>query len=202
MKRLKIAIDVDDVLADYATAFVDYSNKTWGTNLTVNDYDEHWAKVWGVDNDEVKKRAQHYHKDHIIAQYAHDETALPVLNRLKRRHELIIVTSRRSQVRKATIDWIHYHYPGVFNDDVFYFTSIWDQVNDASVHKTKGDIVRDLGATHIIDDQIKHCFAAAEQGVKALLFGDYGWNQSPELPFGVTRCIDWSEVERYFDDAK
>ncbi len=52
-----IAIDIDDVLADYAAGFVKFSNARWGLNLTIADYDEHWGNVWGVDVDEVRRRA-------------------------------------------------------------------------------------------------------------------------------------------------
>lgn len=51
MKRLTIAVDIDDVLADNAAGFVTFSNERWGTNLTPDDYGEHWVKVWQVDND-------------------------------------------------------------------------------------------------------------------------------------------------------
>jgi len=36
-----IAVDIDDVLANLAQEIVDFSNKNWGTNLTIDDYNEH-----------------------------------------------------------------------------------------------------------------------------------------------------------------
>ena len=45
MRRLRIAVDVDDVLAENAAGVVAFSNQRWGRNLTVDDYDEHWAKM-------------------------------------------------------------------------------------------------------------------------------------------------------------
>ena len=47
--RQIIAIDIDDVLAESAKVFIEYSNNTWGTSLTVGDYIEDWSKMWQVD---------------------------------------------------------------------------------------------------------------------------------------------------------
>ena len=40
MRRLKIAIDIDDVLADNAEKFTAFSNQRFNTRLTTDDYDE------------------------------------------------------------------------------------------------------------------------------------------------------------------
>lgn len=44
-----IGIDVDDVLSQSAVGFVAYSNQRWLTNLTPDDYDEHWAEMWKIE---------------------------------------------------------------------------------------------------------------------------------------------------------
>lgn len=51
-----------------------------------------------------------------------------------------------------------------------------------------------------IDDQLKHCQAAASLGIKAVLLGDYPWNRTEKLPSGVTRCKDWPAVLEYFNE--
>lgn len=61
-----LAIDIDDVLAANAAGFVRFSNERWGTNLAVDDYDEHWAKVWEVDEVETARRAIELHESGVI----------------------------------------------------------------------------------------------------------------------------------------
>jgi hypothetical protein len=39
----------------------------------------------------------------------------------------------------------------------------------------------------------------AEAGVDGLLFGNYPWNQSKELPSNVRRVANWAEVKEYFN---
>ncbi|HJQ08525.1 MAG TPA: hypothetical protein VJ836_03545 [Candidatus Saccharimonadales bacterium] len=40
--RRIIAVDIDDVLSASAEGFVVFSNKQWGTRLTLDDYTEDW----------------------------------------------------------------------------------------------------------------------------------------------------------------
>lgn len=198
MSRATIAIDIDDVLADNAAGFVAFSNRKWGTSLRPEDYDEHWAKVWQVDHEEVERRAAAFHQSGVFREYERTDAAVPVLKRLSQDYNLIIVTSRRLEVRDDTVGWIHRHYPGVFTDEAIHFAGIWDVIDEHSIHRTKADVVEQLGADYLIDDQTKHCVAVAEKGRETLLFGDYSWNQMHPLPDRVARVNDWAAVERYF----
>lgn len=198
MVRQTIAIDIDDVLADSAAGFVAFSNAMWGTNLRPEDYDEHWAQVWQVENDEVERRATAFHESGVLRRYKSVDTALPVLRRLGKDYDLRIVTSRRLQTRQDTIDWVHEHYPGIFSDDTIHFAGIWDTIDDQSIHQTKGEVIGGIGAHFLIDDQLKHCRAVADSGRTALLFGNYTWNQTDTLADTINRVADWSAVEEYF----
>jgi 5'(3')-deoxyribonucleotidase len=197
--KITIAIDVDDVLAANAEAFVEFSNKRWGTNLKVEDYDEHWAILWGVEennHDEIEKRALEFLK-HSTPIYKHFPDANESLKKLAEKHKLVIVTSRRMAQSQDTLEWIEKFYPGIF--DEIHFAGIWDKIHDDRIKVTKAEFCRQVGADYLIDDQLKHCIAAADAGIKGLLFGDYSWNQADELPKDVTRVANWQEVLEYFD---
>lgn len=196
MRQLTIAVDVDDVLAENAAGFVKFSNRRWGTNLTVDDYDEHWARMWQVDSDELKKRADEVHTSSVMRSYGHIGGAHASLSRLSSHHKLVIATSRRLEARQDTLDWVEEHFSGIFTNEAVYFAGIWDDKITSQTHlMTKADLVSEIKADLLVDDQLKHCLAVAESGRQALLFGDYSWNQSKYLPKGVTRCVNWNEVE-------
>lgn len=201
MPKPIIAIDIDDVLADYAAGFVAFSNQRWGTNLTVDDYDEHWGDVWKVDLEEIQRRATTIHDERLVKDLMHKSEAVPVLERLSKRFDLVIVTSRRIQNKDDTLAWLRLHYPMISTEAVT-FSGFFDTIKEGSIHQTKGSIISSLGARYMIDDQLKHCLSAAERGVEALLFGDYGWNQANELPAGVTRVRDWASVGEFFDERR
>jgi uncharacterized HAD superfamily protein len=197
MSKKVIAIDVDDVLAANAAGLVAYSNKRWGTNLSVEDYQEHWGEMWQVDHTESEQRALQLFQDAIMGDYDHDDTALPVLMELKKRYKLVVVTARRKMIEKSTIEWLERHYEGIFDEIVF--AGLYDGGHtDGAYKRTKLDTLKEIGADYLIDDQTKHCFTAAAAGIKAVLFGDYRWNAAEKLPKNVSRCPDWQAVGEYF----
>jgi uncharacterized HAD superfamily protein len=192
-----IAVDIDDVLANHAESFVNFSNERWGTHLTVEDYDEHWAEMWQIDNTETEARANVFRDSGIISEYDHTDEALPILTSLSRNYQLIVITSRRIQMEKETRAWIANHYPGVFTE--IHFAGIWEKIDDDAHRHTKADLCQALGVSYLIDDQLKHCIAAAKCGIQSLLFGDYTWNRASELPEHVFRVKDWEEIQNYFN---
>lgn len=204
MAKKIISIDIDDVLADSAKAFVAFSNKHWGTTLTVDDYTEDWAKMWQVErNDagitEVRNRAEKY-MSHIVN---HDSlNAYDALVQLKKTYDLIVVTSRRTSMKGDTLKWIESHFPNIFKEDKIYFAGMWDTISFDTFTQTKGDILNSLGADYHIDDQPKHCLAALKHRIQPLLFGDYSWNRDEELPDEIVRVKNWSAVLRYFESKQ
>lgn len=193
MTKLRIAIDIDDVLSANAEGFVRFSNERWGTNLTVEDYDEHWGELWKVEHDEVERRAVEFHTSGVVAHYRHDAWAKSVLQRLREHFDLVVVTSRRRLIVKETEAWLERYFSEV------HYAGMWDTLAGGRYTMTKAEMCREIGADYLVDDQLKHCLAAAEAGIPAVLFGDYTWNQAESLPERVTRCRDWGEVEAYFE---
>lgn len=196
MKKPVIAVDLDDVLSAGAQGFVDFSNKRWGTNLSVDDFTERWAEIWGVDLEEEKRRANDIYESRIIKEYLRLDKSKAVLDKLSKDYKLVVLTSRVKRMEKDTLDWLDKHFGKTFEE--VHFSGFYDNLTSKSHLYTKAEISREIGADYLIDDQLKHCFAAAEAGLQALLFGDYNWNQANKLPPGVTRAKDWQEVGDYF----
>jgi len=192
-----IAFDMDDVLAANAEGFVAFTNKRWGTSLTTQDYDEHWAKLWGVDHEEYMRRNDEFHSSGAVAHYRHYDEAAPVLTKFKESYRLVVVTSRRRIIEKETHAWLDKHFNGIF--DEIHFAGIWDNHDQQAHRVTKGEICQQIGADYLVDDQLKHCMAAAGAGLQAVLYGDYSWNQTNTLPKDVTRAHNWQEVLDYFE---
>jgi len=195
-----IAVDIDDVLAASAPAFIAWSNEKFGTHLTVDDYQEHWGELWKVEREELIKRAQEYHEIGHHATYEIIDGAKECLIELKNNFKLIVLTTRRNSINQLTKEWISKFYPDIFDD--FIFSGFFDNPKIQSVHGdyqlTKAQLAQDIGAKYLIDDQLKHILASAEIGIKGILFGDYGWNKADKLPANVIRVKNWEEVRRFF----
>ncbi len=192
-----IVIDIDDVLADHARAFADYSNEKFGMNIVPDDYQEEWRHVWKFDLDETIKRAEEYHQSDHLAFCATIGGAQDALKKLKERFRLIALTSRRNSISDLTREWIKQHYPDIFDDIIF--AGFFDTITEQSITKTKGEIAKNIGADYIIDDQPKHVLSAVSLGMSGILFGNYGWNKIDTLPDTVLRANDWLEVLQYFE---
>lgn len=193
-----IAFDIDDVLAANAEGFAAFSNAQWGTSMTAADFSEDWMSMWGVPEEEMRERSRIFHASDAVAHYEPYLEALPVLTKLQSSSDLRVVTSRQRAIRDHTDTWIKQYFPGVFTD--VHYSGIFDS-NNASAHKlTKADVLREISANYLVDDQLKHCIAAAEMGIPAVLFGSYPWNQTETLPNGIVRCVNWKEVEEYFNE--
>lgn len=195
-----IAIDVDDVLADSAQGFVEFSNQRWGTHLTVEDYDERWSKMWGVDIEEERRRAHVIYNAKVVKGFKHFEEAIPVLTRLKSHYKLVITTSRSKFVEKETLVWLNTHYADIF--DAIYLSGFYDELKEHSHKHTKAELCQEIGASYLIDDHPKHCLAASEVGMKCLLFGDYSWNRDSKITNNMKRVASWKEVEKFFDEER
>lgn len=200
MKKQTIAVDIDDVLAANAEGFVAFSNQRWGTKLKPDDYSEHWAEMWAIDHDEVDKRRMEIINAKVFTKHRFFDEAKPVLIKLKERYKLVIVTSRGPLIKLETLKWIEKEYKGIFSE--VHFAMIWDDSKTDILKKlkfTKAEILQQVDAHYLIDDQPKHCIAAAEAGIASLLFGDYRWNHDTKLVPNMVRAKTWQEVLEYFD---
>lgn len=197
MSKKVIAVDVDDVLAVGAQGFIDFSNQKWGTKLTIEEYDERWARMWGVDHAEEIRRANIVYAERVIRSFKALEEARDVLMNLKQSYRLVIATSRVRKIQADTEEWITDNFGDIFEE--VHFAGFYDDLKPGSHKHTKAELLQSIGADYIVDDHPKHCVAAAKAGVRAILFGEYPWNRDTELLPNMARALDWHEVERYFD---
>lgn len=196
MIKKTIAVDIDDVLSKTAKGFTHFSNQTWGSNLTELDFSEDLQTMWGVDETTAIERLHTFFESDLALTYERDEDSEACLRLLAGRFTLIAVTSRNSMIKEKTSTWLDKHYPNVF--EAVYHAGIYDNLGEGlAIHVTKADTYKRLEADIVIDDHLKHCIGAAELGIKAILFGDYPWNQADTLPEGIVRCANWPAVVEY-----
>jgi len=194
MQRKSIAIDVDDVLADHAEAFIVFSNKNYGTNLSLGNYSDQWADIWiDVDDEEVHRRAMEFLTLETVYSFQPKSGAVEVLRKLSSNADLYIVTARPSHLTDITVKWMDKYFAGIFKG--IHMVPIWEPNNVV----TKADICKQIGAKYLIDDNVEHCNIAIDGGITSILFGNYYWNNDLVTNDGITRCNDWQQVAKYFN---
>ena len=197
-----VAVDIDDVLADFVGAFVEYSNKYWHGDYQNDDYSEDWAAFWRVDYQEMIRRREEMKRTDFNATLPIIDGARETLERLKPNYDFAAITSRPRDITDVTNCWLARNFPKIFRE--IYYAGIWDIVpgehqNPVRQTMNKGKMVCEIvGASYLIDDQPKHVNGAADLGVTGLLFGGYGWNRDAEIRAGVVRVAGWSAVAQYF----
>jgi uncharacterized HAD superfamily protein len=189
-----LAVDIDDVLAHHYVLLSGHLADTFGHSLAPQTVDNSFFKqlgAHGIGREEVINAAeellgsQAFYLDPI-------DGAIESITRLKPHYDLIIVTARPLSTQQLTIAWLERHFPAVFRDIEVVGSLRWG----AGLHASKMDKFKHHQVAILLDDRLEHCKEAAEQGIRAVLFGDYGWNQMETLPSGVTRAANWPEVER------
>lgn len=196
--RKIIAVDIDDVLASFNEAMRLFINKHYGLNHSKADYDKkgkywrYWETIWGVSDIEGLKRHKAFIKSKAIRRLKLHDGAIDVIKRLEKSYKLVIITARNDEHLEDTHHWLEKHFPGVF--DQVLFAKVWER----NMVVTKATICQEIGASYLLDDNAEHCNLAAEAGIQALMFGDYGWNRAEKLHKNVIRLKDWHAVAEYF----
>jgi hypothetical protein len=196
MSKEVLALDIDDVAFKHVEGFVSWSNATYGTNLTPDDYSEAWHELWAIDKDQVEERKKLFFTDEVVGAFEVVEGAGAGITALSGIRKIVGVTSRRESLQPITEKALELIAPGAIDEVVFatYFRG------GQKFTRSKAEICPAIGATDLIDDHLKHCLAVSEVGVRAVLFGDYAWNRSEdELPETIVRARDWPEVLTHFD---
>jgi uncharacterized HAD superfamily protein len=195
MKKPIIAVDIDEVLMPHFGDLIGWYNSQFGTALTL--YDNHPSDPgnWGTDDIEVAIRRVHqFYDTHEFKTSKPLKEAQSVLERLRSRYELVIVTARDTVLEAATTDWLDEHFKEIFS--AVHFTRHFSLEGK---RRPKAEILHEENASYFIDDSLEHVLAAAQRGISCILFGDYAWNQSKELPNNVVRCKNWRTVEGSFN---
>jgi len=80
-----------------------------------------------------------------------------------------------------------------------YFPGVFDGLYCTNEHSctggktTKADIMDEHGMLLLIDDNRGYCANVCARGKKAVLFGDYPWNQGEDID-GRMRAETWGSV--------
>jgi len=189
---MKIGIDLDDVLADFLSAVIEYHNAAYGTSLEREQFKsyKYWETWGGTRNEAIQKVYDFYKTPYFknMKPVAHSQEAADIL---KQNNELLIVTSRQYDIAEATREWINRNFPDVFSD--VFFANHYSQ-NGSS--KTKKQICDSHGVDVLIEDYPDFALECINPERKILLF-DCPWNRDSKLPQEIYRVHSWEEILKF-----
>ena len=186
MKKPKLFIDYDNSITNSTKAIVDLYNEDF---KYYKKYEYvHWTDVRTWDFLECNCTKPEYINTYFNQQRFFDkvefmDNAEEVLNRLKDKYEIIIVSMGYSPNLRAKEYWIKEHMSYVK------FIGI-----NFKKHEDKSHI--DMSDGIFIDDNEKYLNTNAKHQI---CFGDiYDWNKDWE----GKRCFNWYEVEKYLEELE
>lgn len=202
MRRLVLAFDCDDVLVRTSNIIVEKYNRLYGTSVELDAFYRRGDTWQAESNDEAIRRVDAILRAGTIDEIIPDMEAVRALNHLSTAHELHLVTGRQDYMEPATLRLLDTYFPGCFTgvEHTNYIT-----VADSGYRRrSKGEVCSQIGADVLIDDHVVHGESVLAAGVgEVIVFGDYPWNNSLELPTGMRRCLRWfgdggvvKEIER------
>jgi len=188
--NMKIAVDIDEVLADFANPFDDFIQKKYGLKMDRHKWNsELWWQAWGGTKTTAVAKIFEFVKSRDFDELPVVPGAVEGVKRLKDMgHELVVITGRAADWMGRTKRWLDHNFNGCFTRVE---STDFHMIN--SGHKTKGQLAKEFGCDILIDDFPHYAEEAIKNGVKVLLF-DTGFNHNYPEHDDIHRVKDWKEV--------
>lgn len=193
MAKVKIGVDIDQVIFNVIEPFLSFYNERFGTQLTIDDvYDYNLAKVLDFSSDELQELFDIFNEGNLLTLPPVDG-ALEGVKNLAKEHEIIAVTSRPLKTMAKTVESLSLTFPNCFSG-IHFTGQSFDLINRHG--RTKGSLCRELGLNHMIEDSLEHAKEIRETSPEThvWLFGNYKWNRIEDKLDGITSAGTWKEV--------
>ncbi len=192
---MTIAIDIDEVLADTLNSYIKYYNNTYNTSFKREQFFTYscWWKVLQVEFNEGVTRFNDFVNKGYFESLPLIRGAQEAVTKLKQSHDLVIITSRMSELKKITRKWLDKNFPGCFVK-VYHTESVYNKdaiTKSEACLKSKADI--------LIEDDSNFAAECMNNGIKVLLFNN-PWNRDFEVLADAARVYSWDDILQEVDD--
>ncbi len=185
-----IAIDIDEVLADFANPLDKYIKGKFGLKMDRHKWNtDRWWQTWGGSRTTAIGKIYSFLTSAEFKRIKPVPGAVAGVRALEKMgHELMVITGRPAEVMPETRKWLERYFPGQF---------VRVECTDFHIakggHKTKGVICNEFGCQVMIDDFPHYAEECADDDTKVFLF-DTGYNHTFHKLKGIVRVKDWKDV--------
>lgn len=187
---MKIAVDIDDTLAELQKSWLDYYNKVYGYEYIFEDIKHpDFAYIEDVDRNEAMKRLFEFYQSKAFDQLNTVFGAVEAIEKLAKKHELIIISARETSILEKSKKWLNKYFPDKFSKVIH----LGNYSKKQKVNKYEK--AKELEVDVFIEDNLEQANQLAENGISVLLL-DKPWNREPYDSNLIRRMISWKEVNK------
>ncbi|MDA8236047.1 MAG: hypothetical protein M0Z31_14885 [Clostridia bacterium] len=178
---MKLGIDIDGVLADVLTTWLEHLNRHFEQNKVKEDIIHYqFEKVFGVSWEEMDRFFRN-NQENLLTNLSPVEKAQETMEELIKEHNVFLIAARPEEYRSITEKWLTEH-------SIPYHELIMTDFSD------KSDYCLNRGVEVFVEDSLENALAIHACGIPVLLF-DAPYNRDP-LPKGIFRQHNWREIAR------
>ncbi|MBR9675850.1 hypothetical protein GOV05_02470 [Candidatus Woesearchaeota archaeon] len=192
---MRIAVDLDQVLADILTPLLKYYNKKYDKNEFLDDTKPHnITDAWKLTKQEILVVLEDFftNSEEFRAVQVMPGALTAIKSLKNNKHELFVLTSRPKLVMKESVKWVEKHFGDNTFKDMFFTNDDFDFSNN-----NKSKYLKEHNIKLLIDDNPSYCLEAAQAGFQTILLNNNGKHQlvrkKQENP-KILLAKNWSEV--------
>lgn len=186
-----VLCDVDGVILDWFSGYIDYVNERLGTHLLYEDATSHdLAKCFGVTRDDMKVISGDYEKLHYFETLWFIPRAMESIKVLQEEYQLVLATSCGVLREKPRKEFFREVLPGV---PIEFTSGLANDYSGASERPNKLQVARKWGAYAIIEDneiELKNW----DPSVTLPICLAQPWNLSLIKTRKYIPCLTWPEI--------
>lgn len=180
---MKIGIDIDGVITDFVTTFIEVVKEKYNLRFGEEDIREHELyKVLGIR----KQEALELINKTLLHDLQPQRGAVEAIHQLSKSHEIFLITARPPNTGDVTKKWLENH-------NVKYNKLIY--LNEGS----KDTVEEDLDV--VIDDNLVDIMRW-EGKVSLVIVFNHPWNKSLNIKNSFIRAYNWADILDYLKDKK
>ena len=188
-----LAVDFDDVIANFNAAFSSFHNRVYRTDIEYDRIFSHdMHHVYGCEEAEIPDRLNAFYESIEHGDMQPIDNVWPNLTELSRHYELHVVTNRPASRHGETWNWIYRWSPSVISH--VHFTNFWGD-KEHETRRPKSVVCREIGAKILVEDAFKHALEVSESGIHVLM-PHRPWNRGQMAP-NITRVTSWGQITKF-----
>jgi len=182
MKSIRIAVDIDEVLAPFLPTM-----KKWRPPKPYLRplYRYVYRDIYNISEFESAKMVREFYDSEEFVKMKPIKNAIDAMIELKKDNKLVIVTGRQEIVRDKTEKWVSDNFPGIFSDIVMTNSFTSSEV-------PKSNVCKMLNIGLIFDDSMDVCQDCMNEKIPAVNFiGDpvYPWCYESTISVKTWRLV-------------